>query len=477
MSDDETIKRDARTSAVPGNRWSRLGRLGSLATGVAGNVLAEGARQLAQGKRPRLGDLLLTPANARRVADQLAQLRGAAMKVGQMLSMDAGDLLPPEIADILARLRADARAMPMSQVVGVLDADWGKGWDRHFRQFSFTPMAAASIGQVHRAQTIDGRQLAVKIQYPGVRQSIGGDVDNVAALLRLSGLLPPGLDLAPLLKEAKSQLHAEADYLREGACLRRYGALLASEPDVVVPEMHAALTTENVLAMSYVEGVPIESLTDAPQAERDRVARLLFDLLFRELFEFRLVQTDPNFANYRYDTTSRRLVLLDFGATRAYAGGMVDAYRRLMAGAIADDRSAMSVAATDIGYFRDGIHERQRRAVLDIFALAGEPLRHVGDYDFGRTDLAARLRDAGLALSTKKDAWHTPPADAIFLHRKLAGLYLLAARLGARVDVRALVQPHLGTGKATAPKRGPAVAHPAAPPPHLLPWRAGAARA
>ncbi len=123
---------------------------------------------------------------------------------------------------------------------------------------------------------------------------------------------------------------------------------------------------------------------------------------------------------------------------------MVDAYRRLMAGAIADDRSAMSAAATDIGYFRDGIHERQRRAVLDLFALASEPLRHVGDYDFGRTDLAARLRDAGLALSTKKDAWHTPPADAIFLHRKLAGLYLLAARLGASVDVRTLVQPHSG---------------------------------
>ena len=114
--------------------------------------------------------------------------------------------------------------------------------------------------------------------------------------------------------------------------------------------------------MSYVEGVPIESLTDAPQAERDRIARLLFNLLFRELFEFRLVQTDPNFANYRYDTTSRRLILLDFGATRVYPGAIVDAYRRLMAGAIADDRSAMSAAATDIGYFQDGIHERQRRA-------------------------------------------------------------------------------------------------------------------
>jgi predicted unusual protein kinase regulating ubiquinone biosynthesis (AarF/ABC1/UbiB family) len=375
--------------------------------------------------------------------------------------MDAGDLLPPEIGDILARLRADARPMPMSQVVSVLNANWGEGWARHFRQFSFLPMAAASIGQVHRAQTIDGQQLAVKIQYPGVRQSISSDVDNVATLLRLSGLLPPSLDLTPLLKQAKAQLHAEADYLREGAYLRRYGVLLAGEPDVVLPEVHATLTTESVLAMSYVEGVPIESLTDAPQAHRDRMARLLFNLLFRELFEFRLIQTDPNFANYRCDTKSRQLILLDFGATRPYPIAMVDAYRRLMAGAIADDRPAMNAAAVDIGYFRDGIVERQRRAVLEIFSLACEPLRHAGDYDFGRTDLAARLREAGLALSMQREAWHTPPADAIFLHRKLAGLYLLAARLGARVNVQALVRPHLGSGGATSPKRNRPLALPA----------------
>lgn len=461
--DDDTTIRDQQTAAVPGNRWARLARLGSLATGVAGNMLAEGARQFAAGKRPRLGDLLLTPANASRIADRLAHLRGAAMKVGQMLSMDAGDLLPREFGDILARLRAEARPMPMSQVADVLDANWGEGWDRRFRRFSFTPLAAASIGQVHRAETVDGQPLAIKIQYPGVRQSIGSDVDNVATLLRLSGLLPSSLDLAPLLKEAKAQLHAEADYLREGEYLRRFGALLAGETDVALPELHATLTTPSVLAMSYVEGVPIESLADAPQADRDRMARLLLRLLFRELFEFRLVQTDPNFANYRCDTKSRRLILLDFGATRRYPIAMVDAYRRLMAGAIAGDRPAMDAAAIDIGYFRDGIDEHQRRAVLDIFSLACEPLRHADAYDFGRSDLAARLHEAGLALSLQRGAWHTPPADALFLHRKLAGLYLLAARLRARVNVRALVWPHLGSGTATAPTRVRPVSDPASP--------------
>jgi len=154
--------------------------------------------------------MLLTPANARRVTHQLAQLRGAAMKVGQLLSMDAGDLLPPELGDILSRLRADARPMPMSQLVTVLNANWGEGWDRHFRQFSFSPVAAASIGQVHLAQTIDGRHLAIKVQYPGVRQSIDSDIDNVASLLRISGLLPRGLDIEALFKALRADRIAGA---------------------------------------------------------------------------------------------------------------------------------------------------------------------------------------------------------------------------------------------------------------------------
>lgn len=435
---------EARATAVPDGRLSRLARLGSLATGVAGGMLAEGARQLAAGKRPKVSELVLTPANARRVADQLAQLRGAAMKVGQLMSMDAGNLLPPELAEILARLREDARTMPMSQVVQVLETHWGKGWEQGFERFSFTPCAAASIGQVHRARTHDGQGLAIKLQYPGVRRSIDSDVDNVATLLRVSGLLPRSLDVAPLLEEAKRQLHEEADYRREAENLQRFGGLLANTPEFVLPQAVDALTRSDILAMSWVEGVAVESLADAPQALRDHVASALIALLFRELFEFRLIQTDPNFANYRFDAASGRLVLLDFGATRPYSGTVVESYRRLMAGAIRGDRAAMSTAAQEIGYFQDTIHAHQRDAVIDLFATACEPLCHADVYDFGASDLAVRLRDAGLKLSLDRDFWHTPPADALFLHRKLGGLYLLAARLGARVDVGRLAEPWLG---------------------------------
>ena len=428
--------------AVPGSRLARLARLGGLASGVAGSMLAEGVRQFAQGKRPAVADLLLTPANARRVAEQLAQLRGEAMKVGQLLSMDAGDLLPPELSEILARLRSDARPMPMSQLVSVLNANWGKDWDRQFQRFSFTPLAAASIGQVHAAQTTEGRQLAIKVQYPGVRQSIASDVDNVATLLRLSGLLPKSLNIAPLLEEAKQQLHDEADYRKEAAHLMHFRGLLEKQGEFVVPEVDAGLTTPNILAMSFVDGAAIESLQAAPQGERDRVLGLLFALLFREIFEFRRVQTDPNFANYRYDPATGRLVLLDFGATREFAADRVEAYRRLLGAGMRDDLPALNDAAAEIGYFQADIEDRHRRLVLGIFRQACEPLRHVGPYDFGRSDLALRMRDAGFQLGADRDFWHTPPVDALFLHRKIGGLYLLAAKLKARVDIRALFLQH-----------------------------------
>lgn len=429
---------DKNTKAVPSGRWSRMGKLGSLASSVAGGMLAEGARQLASGKRPKAKELLLTPANAKRVADQLAQLRGAAMKVGQLMSMDAGDVLPPELTDILSRLRANAEPMPFSQLTEVLHENWGADWNNQFKQFSFKPMAAASIGQVHSAHTKDDRHLALKVQYPGIRESIDSDVDNVATLLRVSGLIPKGLDIAPLLQDAKEQLHAEADYQQEAEWIRHFLQLLTGNEHFLIPEVYEDFTTTNILAMSYVEGVDIESLEQASQDDRNRVIELLMELLFREIFEFQVVQTDPNFANYQYNTDTRQLVLLDFGATRAYSDKIVQGYQALMQGAIDNDREAIDQAAEQIGFFQESIKAEQRAAVVDVFLQACEPLIHEGKYDFGTTNLAQRIRDEGMSLSMEKEYWHTPPADAIFLHRKLGGVYLLAAKLKAQVDVRRL---------------------------------------
>ena len=432
-----------RARPVPASRLSRLAGLGGMTARIAGGVAVGGLRQLAQGARPRLGELLLTPANARRLADELARMRGAAMKLGQLLSMDAGEMLPPELAQILARLRSDAHAMPGPQLKQVLTEAWGPDWLRRFQRFDVRPLAAASIGQVHRAQTRDGRDLAIKVQYPGVRRSIDSDVDNVATLLRLSGLVPNRLELAPLLAEAKRQLHEEADYAREGLYLAEFGVRLADRPEFLVPGLHADLTTGSVLAMDFVAGRAVEDLADAPQELRDSVVDRLIRLMFRELFEFRLMQTDPNFANYRHASDSDRIILLDFGATRAFPDALVADYRALMRAGMIGDHEGVRAAAIRIGFLDPDLPPRIDAALQDMFELAFAPLRQEGPFDFGATDLALRMRDASLALSDDRDALPLPPIDALFLQRKFGGIYLLASRLRARVDLQAALAPHL----------------------------------
>jgi predicted unusual protein kinase regulating ubiquinone biosynthesis (AarF/ABC1/UbiB family) len=436
----------SRGRAVPSGRLSRLAAFGSMAGGVAGNMLAGGARALARGERPSVAGLLLTPGNAATITAQLANLRGAAMKMGQLLSMGGSDLVPPELSDILARLRADGQHMPAAQLQAVLDKQWGKGWRTRFARFDVRPIAAASIGQVHRAQTRDGRDLAIKIQYPGVRQSIDSDVDNVATLVRLTGLLPSGLDIAPLLTEAKRQLHEEADYAREAQCLARFGGLLADAPDFIVPGLHADLTTSDVLTMDFVPGVAVESLDDAPQATRDRIMTLLLGLLLRELFEFEVMQTDPNFANYRYDKAQDRLILLDFGATRSFGPEVADRYRRLLVAGMAPDpvavRADTRAAMLDIGFFGPDTPDRHQASIMAMFETGMVPLRTTGLFDFAATDMTAQIRDEGLAMAQDRDFWHLPPADTLFLQRKFAGLFLLGNRLKAQVNMGALLAPY-----------------------------------
>ncbi|NNL56525.1 MAG: AarF/ABC1/UbiB kinase family protein, partial [Pseudomonadales bacterium] len=192
-------------------------------------MLAEGSRQLRAGKRPRARHMLLTPGNARRVARQLAEMRGAAMKFGQLLSMDSGDLLPKELAEILARLRSQAHYMPEQQLQQVMHKAYGRGWRDNFAEFDETPIAAASIGQVHRARTHTAQEIVLKIQYPGVADSIESDIDNIATLLRISGLIPSGVNLQPLLNDAKHQLKDETNYRKEARHQQKFAVALACD--------------------------------------------------------------------------------------------------------------------------------------------------------------------------------------------------------------------------------------------------------
>lgn len=432
-----------RARRVPGTRLARLGRMGGAVSHIAANAAFNGAQRLARGERPPLRDLLLTPANVSRFAEELARMRGAAMKMGQLISMDAGDMLPPELAEIMARLRAEADHMPPKQLRAVLDQAWGEGWIRRFRRFEGRPIAAASIGQVHRAETRDGRSLAIKIQYPGVRRSIDSDVANVGTLLRLSGMLPDGVDIAPFLEEAKRQLHEEADYEREAAQLAAFAAHLSEDPDFTVPTPATEFTTRDVLAMSFVKGIPVERMAEAPQAERDRIVRLLLSLMLRELFDFGLVQTDPNFANYRYDPETRRIVLLDFGAARAYAPALAKRYRRCLSLGVTGEREGQREAAILAGFISAETAAHHQDAVLDLMAIAAAPFRSAAPTDFGTDRTASQLRDQGYDLAMDRAFADIVPMGTLYLQRKVAGMYLLARRLRARVDLAALIAPYL----------------------------------
>ena len=444
MDDDDNPKR--RHRAIPSTRAARLGAFGRLAGGVASGMLGEGARRLARGERPRMRDLVLTPGNVGRLADRLSHLRGAAMKLGQMISMDAGDLLPPELAAILAQLRSQAHRMPPEQLRRVLDSEWGPDWRRRFARFNATPIAAASIGQVHRATLPDGRELAIKVQYPGVRESIDSDVDNVATLLRVSGVLPRELDLAPLLTEAKRQLHEEADYEREAAQMTRFADWLDGHADYVVPRPLPELTTARVLAMDFIDGIPIEALADAPQEQRDAAMRDLMALVLREMFEFGAMQTDPNFANYRFQPDTGRLVLLDFGAARDVDPATAQGYRSLLSAGLSGDRDAVREAARAAGFLGEAAVARHRPLVDRMIDIVVTEMNRPGPFDFGDRGFVEVLREQGMEMAADRSTWHIPPVETLFVQRKVSGTALLAARLEARVDVRELVRPYLEEG-------------------------------
>ena len=448
----------SRAVPVPAGRLSRATRLGTMALGVAGNVALRGAAQLGRGVRPTVQELLLTPANLHRITRELARMRGAAMKLGQLLSMDSSELLPPEMAEIMARLRGDADFMPPAQLKSVLTDAWGPDWLRRFKSFGVRPIAAASIGQVHRAVLRDGRDIAVKVQYPGISRSIDSDVTNVGTLLKMSGLLPRGFELDPYLTEARAQLHEETDYRAEATHLKRFDGLLAGDPRFALPEVVDDLTTNRVLTMTFQSGMPIEAASDLAQAERDRIMHNLLDLVLCELFTFGFMQTDPNFANYRYDAATGRIALLDFGAARVIGPTLAEQYRSLMRAGLTHDRAALSQGIRTLGLINEDTAQAHAHAIFGMVTEVFNTVTGREFYDFADTALSDDLQRRSMALAA--DGFVPPPLpiDILFVQRKFAGTFLLAARLKARVNVRGLLDEHLqpSTTASTRPHPHPA---------------------
>ncbi len=363
------------------------------------------------------------------------------MKVGQLISMDAGEVLPPELADIMARLRDQAHFMPPKQLRDVLNRAWGADWRKSFKDFKVRPIAAASIGQVHRATLKDGRDVAIKVQYPGIARSIDSDVANVATLVRMSGLLPQSFDLAPYIQEARSQLHEETDYEREGQFLRCFADLLQGDEAIKIPEFYADWSTPEVLTMSFLEGRPIEAVSDATSEERNRVSEALVNLTLREVFEFGMMQCDPNFANYRYNPSNGKICLLDFGAARALQPSAIDGYVDLLRAGLLEDGAALRKAAIQLKLIEgDGPFDDR---ILGMIRGVFEAILSANEFDFSDRTLSHRLNKESMALVEVGYIPPQVPMDVLYLQRKIGGMFLLATRLNASLPVKMLLEKYV----------------------------------
>ncbi|KAJ2722432.1 hypothetical protein GGI07_003330 [Coemansia sp. Benny D115] len=444
-SSDEP-RAELKASSMPSNRVSRLFHYGSLAVGLGFGALGEATRRLGGlGSAPSDGgsSVFLTRSNIDRMVSKLTRMRGAALKLGQMLSIQDSKSISPEISEVLQRVQSAANYVPMSQVEKTMRRELGQQWRQGFSEFSETPFAAASIGQVHEAQLdAAGQQrhgfgrVAVKVQYPGVASSIDSDLDNLQSLLVMSKLLPRGMYLENTIKVARKELHWECDYVREADAMTRFGSLLAADPVFVVPRLVPELSSKMVLTAEFVDGVHMRRAEAFSQDVRDYIGTAIMRLCLQELFEFEFMQTDPNWANFLYNTQTRKIALLDFGASRSFDKSFLDKYLHTLRAAMEGDREACRHWSTELGFLTGYEADVMTQAHVDSVLELGKPFASPGIYDFGRQDVTENVRSAIPVMLRHR---LTPPPDETYsLHRKLSGAILLCIRLGANVPCQAL---------------------------------------
>ncbi|KAK3997673.1 nuclear protein Es2-domain-containing protein [Cladorrhinum sp. PSN332] len=434
---------ELRESRVPSSRIGRLWNYGGLAAGMFAGAIGEGLSRAVGGGGT--GSVMLSAANMERLVAKLSRMRGAALKLGQMMSFQDAKMLPAPIQEVLQRVQDRADYMPAWQRDKVMKANLGEDWRDLFAEFEEKPIAAASIGQVHKAVLKStGEHVAVKIQFPGVADSINSDLDNIAILLAATKLLPKGLYLNKTIDNARTELAWECDYEREAVCAQRYREMLESSDDVFsVPRMYPEACGKHVLTMQFMDGVGVTRIKDFTQDQKDWIGTQILRLCLREITEFRFMQTDPNWTNFLYNAKDNKLELLDFGASREYPEGFIGLYIRLLEASSRKDRDAVKALSEELGYLTG--HES--KAMLDahcssVMTLAEPFLESAPEvYDFRDQTITERVKAQIPVMIHERLA--PPPEETYSLHRKLSGAFLLCARLGSRVRCRELFEEAL----------------------------------
>ncbi|KAK5656139.1 hypothetical protein OQA88_4899 [Cercophora sp. LCS_1] len=435
-----------RESRVPSTRIGRLWNYGGLAAGMFAGAIGEGLSRAVGGGSTDGSSVMLSPANMERLVAKLSRMRGAALKMGQMMSFQDAKMLPGPIQEVLQRVQDRADYMPAWQRDRVLSANLGLEWRGLFDEFEEKPIAAASIGQVHRATLrSNGERVAVKIQFPGVADSINSDLDNLAVLLAAAKLLPKGLYLNKTIDNARTELAWECDYEREAECAARYRELLAGEDEevFVVPKIYPEASGKHVLTMEFMDGLGVTRVNSFTQEQRDWIGTQILRLCLREIVEFKFMQTDPNWTNFLYNADKDRLELLDFGASREYPDEFISQYVRLLEAASRLDRARVKQLSEELGYLTGHESKTMLDAHITSVTTLAEPFLQTAPevYDFRDQTITERVKAQIPVMIHERLA--PPPEETYSLHRKLSGAFLLCARLGSRVRCREMFEQAL----------------------------------
>jgi aarF domain-containing kinase len=397
FADGEQYDRLKVGKRVPATRVGRAFGFASLGAGLAFGTAAEFVSRVF-GKEAK-GSVAASDANADRLAATLCRMRGAALKLGQMLSIQDETLLPPGLSRALEQVRQGADAMPNSQLIKQLESQLGNDWRGLLVDFDELPFAAASIGQVHRAKVQDGleiKDVVMKVQYPGVGNSIESDLRNLQMLINLTGLAPPGLFIEEVMRVGRNELKVECDYLREMENQLKFKQLVEEDPQLhrerfVVPDVYKELTTPQILTSDYVKGGTIDKVSHLDQQERNRIASNILYLTMQELFVWRFMQTDPNWGNFLYDMGSRTTYLIDFGAARKFDKTFVDGYLRIVCANANRDEETLMAQSHKLKFLTG----KENGTMLEAHKMSGftvgEPFQLDEPFDFRGSNISTRL--------------------------------------------------------------------------------------
>jgi aarF domain-containing kinase len=349
-------------------------------------------------------------------------------------------MLPAPIYEVLQRVQDRADYMPPAQRDQVLSSNLGSDWRDLFSEFGEVPIAAASIGQVHRGVLRKtGQEVAIKVQYPGVARSIDSDLNNLSILLTASRLLPAGLFLENTIANARTELAWECDYIREAQCARRFKTLLSDNTDVfTVPAIIEEASGKEVLTAEYMHGTAVTKLPALEQSRRDWIGTQILRLCLREICEFRYMQTDPNWTNFLFNAADNKLELLDFGASREYPAEFIEPYIEVLRAAARGDHAAVRDLSVRLGYLTGDESAAMVEAHVGSVMTLAEPFGQAAPdvYDFDNQTITDRVR--GFIPVMLRERRSPPPEETYSLHRKLSGAFLLCARLGSRVPCKEL---------------------------------------